>query len=177
MKSYVKKQLLRLRVYIIFDAVKRTKYIKRKNIFYKVGENFFFQPRKLPSDPEMISFGNNVVVASDVTFINHDIINTMLNGLSRNKYYSYYLRPISIGDNVFIGSNTIILPDVKIGNNVIIGAGSVVTKDVSNNTVVCGNPAKEVCTFNEFLDKRSQIYTNDIIEIDKLWRMFYDEKN
>lgn len=177
MKSYIKKQLIRLRVYLIFDAYKRTNYIVKKNLFYKVGKNFFFQPRKLPSDAKMISFGDNVVVASDVLFINHDIIHNVLNNLNNGKYYPYYLRPIEIGNNVFIGSGSIILPDVKIGSNVIIGSGSVVTKDIPDNQVVCGNPAKSVSTFNEYITKRENMYTSDIIEIDKLWSMFYDEKN
>ena len=49
---------------------------------------------------------------------------------------------VTIGDNVFIGNNVIILKGVSIGNNSIIGAGSVVLKDVGANTVVGGNPAK-----------------------------------
>jgi maltose O-acetyltransferase len=49
---------------------------------------------------------------------------------------------VKIGDNVFIGAGSIILPNVKIGNNVIIGAGSIVTKDVPDNSLVAGNPAK-----------------------------------
>lgn len=57
----------------------RSRYIYRhKYLFHHVGENLFYQSRKFPSDPEYISFGNNVMVASDVIFINHDITNTML---------------------------------------------------------------------------------------------------
>ena len=176
-KSYVKKQFIRFRVFLIFDAYKRSKYIVKKNIFYSVGDNFFFQPRKLPSDAKMISFGNNVTVASDVTFINHDIIHNVLNNMGYNKYYPYYLRPIKVGDNVFMGSNSVILPNIKIGNNVIIGSGSVVTKDIPDNTVVGGNPAKKICTFDEYVSKREKTYTNDIIEVDNLWRTFNDEKD
>ena len=47
-----------------------------------------------------------------------------------------------IGNQCFIGMNSIILPGVKIGNNVIVGAGAVVTKDIPSNTIVAGNPAK-----------------------------------
>lgn len=177
MKSYVKKQLIRLRVFLIFDAYKRTKYIIKKNIFYKVGDNFFFQPRKLPSDAKMISFGNNVAVASDVTFINHDVIHNVLNNMGYNKYYPYYLRPISIGNNVFIGSNSVILPNVKVGDNVIIGSGSVVTKDIPSNSVVGGNPARKICSFDEYVTKRENTYTDDIIDVDKLWSKFNDEKD
>ena len=53
-----------------------------------------------------------------------------------------YAKPVTIGDNVWIGGSATILPGVSIGDNVTIGAGSVVTKDVESNTVVAGNPAK-----------------------------------
>lgn len=52
--------------------------------------------------------------------------------------------PVVIGDNVWIGGGSIILPGVAIGDNVVIGAGSVVTKDVPSDTVACGNPCRVV---------------------------------
>lgn len=178
MKSYVKRQLLRLRVYLIFDAKKRTNYIIKKNIFYNVGENFFFQPRKLPSDPKLIKFGNNVSVASDVTFINHDIADQVLNGLKNGKYYNYYVKPIEIGNNVFIGANTTILPNIKVGSNVIIGAGSIVTKNIEDNSVVVGNPAKKILTFDEYLQKRETENLNleNSEDIELIWKNFKNEK-
>ena len=178
MKSYVKRQLLRLRVYLIFDAKKRTRYIIKKNIFYSIGENFFFQPRKLPSDPKLIKFGNNVSVASDVTFINHDIADQVLNGLKNGTYYNYYTKPIEIGNNVFIGANTCILPNIKIGSNVIIGAGSIITKDIEDNSVVVGNPAKKILTFTEYIEKREKENTKLINSenIELIWKSFNDEK-
>lgn len=178
MKSYVKRQLLRIRVYLIFDAKKRTKYIVKKNIFYQVGENFFFQPRKLPSDPKLVKFGNNVSVASDVIFINHDIADQVLNGLNSEIFYNYYVKPIEVGNNVFIGANTIILPNIRIGSNVLIGAGSVVTKDIEDNSVVAGNPAKKISTFSEYIEKRKE-YNNEYInteDIDNIWNKFNNEK-
>lgn len=58
----------------------RTNYIVKHNgLFKHVGDKFFFQPRNFPSDPELISFGDNVMVASGVSFINHDIVNTLIN--------------------------------------------------------------------------------------------------
>ncbi len=53
-----------------------------------------------------------------------------------------YAKPITIGDNVWIGGNAVILPGVTIGNNVVIGAGSVVTKEIPSNCVAYGNPCK-----------------------------------
>lgn len=170
---------MRIRVYLIFDGIKRTEYIVKKKIFYSVGSNFFFQPRKLPSDPKLIKFGNNVTVASDVTFINHDLIYRTLNFLGNGKYYNYYAKPIEIGDNVFIGSNSVILPNIKISSNVIIGAGSIVTKDIEPNSVVAGNPARKICSFDDLLLKRENENAKLLKEedIEGMWRLFNEEKN
>lgn len=126
MKEYTKKQLKRLRVALIFESHKRTNYIVKHKLFKEVGKNFFFQPRFLPSDPELIKFHDNVYVASNVTFITHDVTNDMLNNMNIG-WFNYNVGCIEIMNNVFIGANTIILPNIKIGSNVIIAAGSVIT--------------------------------------------------
>jgi len=56
--------------------------------------------------------------------------------------YKTFSKPILIGDNVWIGGNTVVLPGITIGNNVTIGAGSVVTKDIPDNMLAFGNPCK-----------------------------------
>ena len=61
-----------------------------------------------------------------------------------------------MGDNVYIGVHTVILPGVKIGNNVIIGAGSVVTKDIPDNSVAAGTPARVIKSSQEYLEKAKQ---------------------
>lgn len=68
-----------------------------------------------------------------------------------------YRNPIHIGNNVFIGWGTIVLPGVNIGNNVVVGAGSVVTKDIADNSVVAGNPAKFIKTLDEFKTNYTKI--------------------
>ena len=60
---------------------------------------------------------------------------------SRNSMYEYGIQ-VSIGDNCWLGGNTIVCPGVKIGNNVVIGAGSVVTKDIPANVIAVGNPCR-----------------------------------
>ena len=59
---------------------------------------------------------------------------------------SEYGKPVTIGDNVWIGGRAIINPGVTIGDNAVIASGAVVTKDVPNNVVVGGNPAKIIKT-------------------------------
>lgn len=63
-------------------------------------------------------------------------------------------KSVSIGNHTFIGQRCIILPGVCIGNNVIIGAGSVVTKNIPDNEVWAGNPAKFICTIEEYTKKQ-----------------------
>lgn len=60
---------------------------------------------------------------------------------------------VKIGDRVFIGLGSIILPNVKIGNDCIIGAGTVVTKDVPDNSIVVGNPSRIISSMDEFKNK------------------------
>lgn len=173
MKEYKKKQLTRLRIALIFDSKKRTKYIVDHKVFNSVGKNFFFQPRFIPSDPELIRFHDNVHVASGVTFINHDITHNMLNNIS-DEYIHYYTGCIEVMNNVFIGSNAIILPNIKIGSNVIIAAGSIVTHDIEDNSVVAGVPAKKISTFDEYMKKRKNVTW---LPADKMWEIFDNEKN
>ena len=61
---------------------------------------------------------------------------------------------IEIGNNVFVGANSVILYDVKIGNNVIIGANSTVTKDLPDDSVCVGSPCKRIGSFQDFVNKR-----------------------
>ena len=60
---------------------------------------------------------------------------------------------VTIGDYVYIGSNSLIMPGVTIGDNVLIAAGSVVTKSIPSNVVVGGNPARIVCTIEEYIER------------------------
>lgn len=176
MKVHFKKMLRRIRVALILDAKKRTKYIVKHKIFNSVGENFFFQPRILPSDPELIRFHNNTLVSSGVTFVNHDIFDFIFNNMDLGHEFTYKAGCIEIMDNVYIGANAIILPNVKIGSNVIIGAGAVVTKDVKENSVVAGVPAKIIGKFDEIVEKRKKD-SDGYYDPNKLWEKFDSEKN
>ncbi len=176
------KYLTKLKMYLISDANKRTNLLIKKNFFRSVGKNFFFQPRIIPDEPKLISFGNNVSVASGVTFVTHDVIDKVLNNMNYNYKFYYNCAPIKIGNNVFIGCNVTILPGVEINDNVIIAAGSVVTKDVKENTVAAGNPAKEISTFDKYVKNRKKInkdglYPNCDAVINQVWESFENEKN
>lgn len=101
----------------------------------------------------MLSFGSNVKVASGVRFITHDIFGDVI--LYKNNMDRHIRRvgKITIGSNVLIGSNSLIMYDVTVGDNVIIAAGSCVTKDVPANSIVGGVPAKVIGSFADYEQK------------------------
>ena len=68
---------------------------------------------------------------------------------------------VEIGNNVFIGAGSIVLPGVTIGDNVVIGAGSIVSRNIPTNSVAVGNPAKVICTLDEYIDKQRRKMTNE----------------
>ncbi len=102
-----------------------------------------------PSHCWHITLGDNVTLAPNVHVLAHD---------ASTKFFLGYTRVAntSIGDNVFIGAGSIVLPGVSIGNNVVIGAGSVVATDIPDDTVAVGNPARVVKTLKAFLGNNKQ---------------------
>jgi len=104
------------------------------------------------TEPYLIELGNNVVITHGVTFLTHDWSINVVNSLHPEKHFKKFGK-IIIKDNCFIGINSILLPNITMGPNSIVGAGSVVTKDVPPNTVVAGNPAKQICTIDEYYQK------------------------
>lgn len=112
------------------------------------------------SEPYLIEIGNNVKIVNGVRFITHDGgVHVLRNSKEKYRNIDLFGR-IIIKDNVFIGLNSIILPGVTIGTNVVIGAGSIVTRSIPDNTIVAGNPARKICTINEFEIKRKNLFLN-----------------
>ncbi len=96
---------------------------------------------------EQVDIGNDVLIAPNVSILSrmHEYsridIPISLQGYKKE-------RKVTIGDNVWLGRNVIVLPGVKIGEGAIVGAGAVVTKDVKSHSIVGGVPAKEIATRN-----------------------------
>ena len=83
-------QLLRFIISLLPWGTIRTKWIVRFHIFKKVGTDFYFCPRKLPADPKLIEFGDNVAVATDVMFINHDVPQKVSNNMYEEELPRYF---------------------------------------------------------------------------------------
>lgn len=148
---------MQLRSLMFRSGVKRAQWLRRNRIFGEIGENVMIQDYKLPFNPEKVFIGNNVRLASDVALITHDVSYHVLNNMFGTTEFKEKTGSITIGDNVFIGSKTIILYDVKIGNNVIVGAGSVVTRDLPDGSVCAGIPCKKIGDFEDFCKKRRNV--------------------
>lgn len=118
-----------------------------------IGENSHFVTfPHLGSEPWLITIGNHVELSSNITFITHDGSTWCFRDEEKYKRVLRYGK-IIIHDNCFIGSGAYIMPGVEIGPNCIIGAGSIVTKNVPENSVFAGNPARFICTIDDFKEK------------------------
>lgn len=103
-----------------------------------VGENFFANVNCVILDTAKVNIGNDCFIGPNVGIYT---VNHSMNSIKRKNGIEQGFS-ITIGNNVWIGGNSVILPGVNIGDNVVIGGGSVVTNDIESNTLVAGNPAK-----------------------------------
>lgn len=114
----------------------------------KIGKNFKRMGGVIidPSHCYHITIGDNVILAPRVHILAHDSSFGLYTGKTR-------AANVLIGNDVFVGAGSIILPGVHIGSRVIIGAGSIVTKDIPANSVAAGNPARVICDIDAYLEK------------------------
>ena len=120
----------------------------------KVGKNFFCNYNCTILDVGRVTFGDNCLLAPNVAIYTagHPI-----HPDSRNSLYEYGI-DVTIGDNVWIGGNVVIMPGVNIGSNCVIGAGSVVTKDIPAWSVAAGNPCR---VLRKITDEDKKYYFRD----------------
>ena len=122
-------------------------YARHIGVF--VGENSFIATRKWSSEPYLITIGNNVQITSGVAIHTHGGGNSVR---SRIPDFDVFGK-VQIEDWAYIGAYSQIMPGVTIGEGAIVAAGSVVTKSVPPRTVVGGNPARYICTVDEYIQK------------------------
>lgn len=110
-----------------------------------IGENFYSNYDCIILDIANVKIGDNVMFGPRVGLYTagHPI-----DAVIRNEYYEYG-KPITIGNNVWVGGNVVVNPGVTIGDNVVIGSGAVVTKDIPSNVIAVGNPCKVLREIND----------------------------
>lgn len=106
----------------MFNSGQESRISEKHNIFYNIGNDCMTMFRKVPLYPKLISLGDNVWIASQVSFGSHDVIYRMLNNKFGGDSFQEHIGCIDIRDNVFIGSNSTILPNVTIGPDTIVAA-------------------------------------------------------
>lgn len=116
----------------------------------KVGKDCRIQTTCWGSEPWLVEIGNRVTITDETIILTHDG-STWLVRDGSGRRYAY--RPVRIGDDVFIGVRSILMPGVEIGNHCIVAAGSIVTKSVPPGSIVAGTPAKIIGNYYEFQNR------------------------
>ena len=111
----------------------------------EVGKNFYANYNLVILDVAKVTIGDCVMCGPNVSIYT---AGHPLHPEARNSLYEYGIA-VTIGSNVWIGANSVILPGVHVGNNVVIGAGSLVTKDLPDNTLCFGSPCRVVRKITE----------------------------
>jgi acetyltransferase-like isoleucine patch superfamily enzyme len=157
--------LFKVYLYVLSNIDDRL-YMKNYIPFLKsIGVNIKGAPRFINYDvyldktdnSSLIELNDNCVISGNTLILTHDysIFHASIgcNKISKNDPEFKRTGRVIIGENAFVGANSIILPNVVVGKNAIVGAGSVVTKDVPENTIVAGNPARKIEMIQEYVDK------------------------
>ena len=128
-------------------------YYRRQGV--TIGERCEIRGAKFSSEPYLITIGDHVRINSGVEFVTHDGGAWVLRDFSQidNRENITLFGPMTIGDNVHIGSNAILMPNVRIGKNCIIGCGAIVTHDIPDNSIAVGVPARVIETIEEYENK------------------------
>lgn len=114
-----------------------------------IGTGNFIASKFWDTEPYLVKIGNNCQITNGVRIYAHG------GGGAVRRYYPTFdcFGKVTIGDYVYIGNNSLIMPGVTIGDNVLVAAGSVVTNSIPSNVVIGGNPAKFICTLEQYIEK------------------------
>lgn len=132
------------------------KFLRKKGI--SIGKDCVFRsPGTICIDltrPSLISIGDNVDINRNFQIMTHDFASLVF----RSVYCDFINSSgrVTIGNNVYFGTDVIVLKGVSIGDNCIIGAGSVVNRDIPSNSVATGVPCKVLCSLDDYHEKRKQ---------------------
>jgi acetyltransferase-like isoleucine patch superfamily enzyme len=144
------KRLLKIFQLVMDRLCSPETYARHKGV--KIGEHCLIETRNWPSEPYLITIGNNCAITHDVSIHTHGGGRAV-----RSKYPSFDMfGKVVIEDWAYIGAYSQIMPGVTIGEGALVAAGSVVTKSIPPHTVVGGNPARYICTVEEFYERNKK---------------------
>ena len=133
------------------------RYIKSSEAYARhlgvtIGKNCFIGTRGWSKEPYLVRIGNNVQITRNVSIHTHG------GGNSIRKDHPDFdaFGKVVIEDWVYIGAYSQIMPGVTIGEGALVAAGSIVTKSVAPHTVVAGNPARYICTTDEYYERNKK---------------------
>ena len=133
-------------------------YLRHQGVRIGEGSLVYTPVTNFSTEPWLIEIGKGTTVTHGVVFLTHDgasrLFRQEIPGM--NPLYGNRFGTIWIGDNCFIGQNSLILPDVRVGPDSIVGAGSLVNQDVPPRTIYAGNPARYICTLDEYIERYQQ---------------------
>lgn len=115
-----------------------------------IGKNCRIMTKSLGGEPYLVTIGDHVTLSKDVEIITHD------GGawVFRDQYPALEIfGKVEIGNNVFIGAHSIILPGTKVEDNVVVGAGAVIRGNLPSGWVYAGVPAHPICSLEDYLEK------------------------
>ncbi|MBR4721088.1 MAG: acyltransferase [Clostridia bacterium] len=138
----------------------KAEYLRKQGAKIGKGTRLNCSTTAFGSEPYLIEVGEMSYFSAGVQLFTHDggvmTLNNMgfFDGKEMDK-----MGRIKIGNNVYIGTNAMVLPDVTIGDNCVIGAGAIVTKNIPSGSVAAGVPAKVICSVEEYGKRaKSKIY-------------------
>lgn len=140
--------------------------LRKKGMKIGEGVHLFANPRDCVIDeqnPYLVTIGDNVQLTRGVIILTHDYSWSVLKGLYGEVFG--HQAPVTIGNNVFVGMNAVILSGTTIGDNVIVGAGSIVSGVIPPNVVVAGNPARVICGIDEYREKRKARQLSEAVNL------------
>jgi acetyltransferase-like isoleucine patch superfamily enzyme len=141
-------------LFVSFCRCNRIKFLRYKGV--RIGEKctVITKSQNFGTEPYLVKIGNNVTITHGVIFITHDGGTRLF----RDEFpdmnpYGNVFGPIELGNNVFVGINSLLLPGTKISDNSLVGAGSIVKGCFDPGVVIAGNPGRVICSIDEYIAK------------------------